>query len=280
MLAHPALANFAHHILLRPEDSGARLKFTEIGRLMPWHSHIDPQVVTAGVNRLIADADRGNQVFYSFYPDKYRDETGLFFFRGKPGQPFAIICPGGGFRYVGSLHEGFPVAEAINKASFNAFVLQYRIGSQQIACEDIARAILWILRNAAKLQVAPQGYSIWGGSAGGRMAAILGAARLPGPDGRDLPKPACVIVAYTCHTWVGPDDAPTFSVVSKDDLIADAALMEKRIGALRKLGIPAEILVFEHAGHGFGAGHGTDAAGWVNRAIAFWKERLRTEKEE
>ncbi len=280
MLAHPALANFAHHILPRPEDSGVRLKFTEIGHLMPWHNHIEPQVVVTGVNRLIADSELGKQVFYSFYPNKYRDETGLFFFRGKPGQPFAIICPGGGFRYVGSLHEGFPVAEAINQAGFNAFVLQYRIGVQQIACEDLARAIIWILQNATKLQVSTQGYSLWGGSAGGRMAAILGATRLADHDGRELPKPACVIVAYTGHAWIGPTDAPTFSVVGRDDPIADAALMQKRINALSKLGIPSEILVFDHVGHGFGAGHETAAAGWVSKAIAFWKRRLQTENME
>ena len=29
--------------------------------------------------------------------DPSKNATGLFFFRGKPGAPFAGVCPGGGF---------------------------------------------------------------------------------------------------------------------------------------------------------------------------------------
>ena len=57
-----------------------------------------------------------------------KSNTGLFFFRGKPGAPFAVISPGGGFSYVGSIHEGFPYAAAISKQGYNAFVLKYRVG--------------------------------------------------------------------------------------------------------------------------------------------------------
>ena len=55
-----------------------------------------------------------------------KSHTGLFFFRGKPGAPFAVVSPGGGFSYVGSVHEGFPYAVAISKQGYNAFVLKYR----------------------------------------------------------------------------------------------------------------------------------------------------------
>ena len=57
-----------------------------------------------------------------------RENTGLFFLRGKPGAPFAVIAPGGGFAYVGSVHEGFPYAVEISNRGFNAFVLKYRAG--------------------------------------------------------------------------------------------------------------------------------------------------------
>lgn len=42
--------------------------------------------------------------------------------------PFALIFPGGGFAYVGSLHEGFPLADALSRKGCNAFVLHYRTG--------------------------------------------------------------------------------------------------------------------------------------------------------
>ena len=68
----------------------------------------------------------------------------MFFFRGKPGAPFAVISPGGGFSYVGSIHEGFPLAVALSQKGYNAFVLQYRVGGETIACEDLAAALSYI----------------------------------------------------------------------------------------------------------------------------------------
>ena len=73
-------------------------------------------------------------VVYSFYTETQqkqepaRKNTGLFFFRGRTGAPFAVIAPGGGFSYVGSVHEGFPYAEAISSKGYNAFVIRYRAG--------------------------------------------------------------------------------------------------------------------------------------------------------
>ena len=49
-------------------------------------------------------------------------------FKGKPNAPFAMIAPGGGFAYVGSLHEGFPIAQSIAEQGYNAFVVKYRAG--------------------------------------------------------------------------------------------------------------------------------------------------------
>lgn len=114
-------------------------------------------------------------MFYSFYdaPQKQR-YTGLFFFRGKKGAPFALICPGGGFAYIGSLHEGFPLAEELSRMGYNAFVLQYRTGGEAVACEDMAAAVSWIFAQADTLGVSTKNYSVWGGSAGARMAANLG----------------------------------------------------------------------------------------------------------
>lgn len=56
---------------------------------------------------------------------------------------------------------------------YNAFALIYRPGAQT-ACEDLARAISFIFENADELEVNTDCYSLWGGSAGGRMAAWLG----------------------------------------------------------------------------------------------------------
>lgn len=56
---------------------------------------------------------------------------------------------------------------------YNAFALIYRPGAQT-ACEDLSRAIAFIHEYADKLEVDTDGYSLWGGSAGGRMADWVG----------------------------------------------------------------------------------------------------------
>ena len=119
LLRHPAFAGFAH-LILPWDDRGSddQMPLTRIGSLMPYHTHVDPDIVVAGLNRLIDDAASGRTVFYRFYSDAQtqqqptKSHTGLFFFRGRPGAPFAVIAPGGGFSYVASLHEGFPYAAA------------------------------------------------------------------------------------------------------------------------------------------------------------------------
>ena len=140
-----------------------------------------PPSSSSSLNRMIDDAAAGRTVFYDFYTDAEKEaepsrrNTGLFFFRGKPGAPFAVIAPGGGFAYVGSVHEGFPYADEISKRGFNAFVLKYRAGQGgRIATEDLAAALTYIFRNAGGLGVTTAGYSLWGSSAGARMAAAIG----------------------------------------------------------------------------------------------------------
>ncbi|MDR2342481.1 MAG: hypothetical protein LBD84_05535 [Campylobacteraceae bacterium] len=84
--------------------------------------------------------------FKAFTPNNKTKASKIqgYYFRGKPNAPFAIICPGGGFAYIGSSHEGFPLAKQISRLGFNAFVTQYRIGSEQYATEDLASAIAYI----------------------------------------------------------------------------------------------------------------------------------------
>lgn len=68
---------------------------------------------------------------------------------------------------------GFPHALELSKKGYNAFALIYRPGAQT-ACEDLARAIAFLHEHAEELQIDMTDYSLWGGSAGGRMVAWLG----------------------------------------------------------------------------------------------------------
>lgn len=183
-----------------------------------------------------------------------------------------MISPGGGFSYVGSVHEGFPYAAEISNKGFNAFVLKYRAGQgQTVATQDLAAAISYIFENADTLGVATQGYSLWGSSAGARMAASIGSHGVARFGGEDLPKPSAVVMAYTAHSDHSSDDPPTFVAVGEQDGIAPPCAMERRIAALRKAGTAVNYRTYKALGHGFGLGIGTSAEGWVADAVRFWE---------
>ncbi|NML74735.1 alpha/beta hydrolase [Rhizobium sp. S-51] len=257
------------------------MKLSEIGRLLPYHSAVETGPVLGGLNRMIEDVAAGQQVFYDIYfdadkrADPSKENTGLFFFRGRPGAPFAIVSPGGGFAYVGSVHEGFPYAVEINRQGYNVFVLKYRVGQGgRVATQDLAAAISYVFRNSRTLDVATEGYSVWGSSAGARMAAFIGSHGVAAFGGDALPRPAAVVMAYTAHADHSDSEPPTFAVVGLDDGIAPPSSMESRIAELKRLGSTVEYREFPLVGHGFGTGAGTSAEGWITEATRFWERSL------
>jgi acetyl esterase/lipase len=285
VLNHPAFAGFAR--LLLPWDDrqyDEAMPLSDIGSLLPYHSHVDSKTVVSALNRMIDDVNTGHAVFYPFYSEKQMQEqparknTGLFFFRGKPSGPFAVVSPGGGFSYVGSVHEGFPYAAEISAKGYNAFVLRYRAGyGGAVATEDLAAAITYIFRNAKALDVGTWDYSLWGSSAGARMAAAIGSHGVAAYGGDTLPKPSAIVMAYTAHSDYSSVEPPTFVVVGEQDGIAPPSSMERRIAALRSLGIEVEYHKYKNLGHGFGLGTGTIAEGWIAGAVRFW-EKLITQR--
>jgi acetyl esterase/lipase len=283
LLKHPAFAGFARLTLPWDDrDYDETMRLTDIGALLPYHSHVNPDVVVSALNRMIDDATVGKTVFYDIYTkaqkqaEPTRENTGLFFFRGKSGAPFAVIAPGGGFSYVGSVHEGFPYAVEISNRGYNAFVLKYRAGhGGTVATQDLAAAVSYILRNAHALHVSATEYSLWGSSAGARMAAAIGSHGTTRFGAPELPKPSAIVMAYTGHSELGSSDPATFVVVGERDGIALPAIMERRVALLRRAGTEVEYHKYAGLGHGFGLGAGTSADGWVTDAVRFWEKQIR-----
>lgn len=146
---------------------------------LTWYNYIDSDKTVEICNYMRNQAENGDTIFYDIYTeeekaaDPAKRDTGLLFFKGNPGTKFAIVNAGGGFAYVGAMHDSFPHALELSKMGYNAFALIYRPGAQT-ACKDLSRAIAFIYRHADELQVDMDGYSLWGGSAGGRMADWVG----------------------------------------------------------------------------------------------------------
>jgi acetyl esterase/lipase len=278
---HPAFIGFAKYILPWDDNSDYfDTRLSSVGSLLPYHNHVNPSIVVGTINHMIDEINDGKTIFYDFYTEQEKQEdptkesTGLFFFRGKPGAPFAIVCPGGGFAYVGSLHEGFPHALELSRKGYNAFVLKYRVGSGLRATEDLAAAISYVSENAEMFKVGTGDYALWGSSAGARMVGDIALNGVAHFGGSNLHKPSVVIIAYTGHSIFSGDFPPAFIAVSRDDRIVNVSVVDRRVENLRNAGVEVEYRKYKNAGHGFGLGLGTDAEGWIEYAIQFWAKHL------
>jgi len=158
----PAFGGYGR--LIFPVDNGY-MSGNTLGNLrLTWYSNIDPDKTVEICNYLKSHAEAGETVFYDIYSDEEKaadpakKDTGLFFFKGDPGAKFAVVNAGGGFAYVGAMHDSFPHALELSKMGYNAFALIYRPGAQT-ACEDLARAIAFIFEHAEELEVDTSDYS-------------------------------------------------------------------------------------------------------------------------
>ena len=273
----PAFGDYGR--LIFPADSGYYSGDTLGDLRLTWYNYIDPDKTVEICNYFREHAEAGYVIFYDIYTDEEKaadpdkQDTGLFFFKGTPGEKFAICNAGGGFAYVGAMHDSFPHALELSKMGYNAFALIYRPGAQT-ACEDLARAISFIFAHADELEVDTDCYSLWGGSAGGRMAAYLGTYGPAAFGGDELPHPGAAIIQYTGHSEYSEFDPPTYSCVGDSDGIASWQTMQRRLDAMSALGIDTKFHVYEGLPHGFGLGTGTVAEGWINDAATFWEKQM------
>ena len=243
-----------------------------------WYSNIQPEKTVEIVNHLKARADAGEKIYFPIYSeeeireDASRVDTGLFYFGGNPGEKFAIMNAGGGFMYVGAMHDSFPHALEVSKMGYNTFALIYRPDK---AYEDLAKAITYLYDNAKELGIRADGYSLWGGSAGARMAAVLGNKDYLQEltKRNDIPQASAVIMQYTGYTDTSNADAPTYACVGTRDGIASWNTMKARLERLDNMGISTEFHRYEGLSHGFGIGTGTVAEGWISDAVQFWEDK-------
>lgn len=277
VMRDPAFGDYGH--LIFPVDIAISedLELKDVEDILPWYSEVNPKKTVEIVNYMKDRVTDGEQIFYDIYSeeekeaDPAKEDTGLFFFRGDLGAKTAIVNAGGGFMYVAAMHDSFPQALELAKNGYNAFALIYRPGADT-ACEDLARAIAYLHEHAQELQIDMTDYSLWGGSAGARMAAWLGSYGTAYFGEEEYPAPAAVIMQYTGLSSVTEQEPPTYACVGTSDYIASYESMEQYISRLRRNGTNAEIEVFTGLSHGFGLGEGTVADGWINRAMDFWQQ--------
>lgn len=216
--------------------------------------------------------------------------------------PVAIICPGGGYRRVCSFVEGHPFAKKLNRMGYHAVVVYYRVrdlASYPNPQNDLARAVREVHNHAVQWKLDMKGYSVWGSSAGGHLAASFGTESM-GYIKYGLPKPGALILVYPVVTMgekthagsrnylIGPHASreyidltsiekqvtynypPTFLWWGDRDETVDPVNSHMLRDALEANQIPCICREYKNVGHGVGVIKGLPCEGWFEDAVAFW----------
>ncbi|QNR83704.1 alpha/beta hydrolase [Pedobacter riviphilus] len=223
-----------------------------------------------------------------------------------------IICPGGGYGALAFSHEGTDVAKRFNAIGVTAFVLKYRLPSDQIMVDktygplqDAQQAIYLIRKNAKKYGIKANRIGIMGFSAGGHFASTLVAhyndLKITDPEKIAL-RPNFAVLIYpvisfeesvhtgTMKNLLGPNPAdslkhyfsanknvnkktpPTFLVHAKDDKTVPYENSVLMNEALKKNKVDTDIYLYEKGGHGFGLINKTSDVDWFNLLAAWMKK--------
>ena len=244
------------------------------------------------------------------YIREYRDTTRKNAYQLKPyllkdgkKHPVAVICPGGGYRRVCSFVEGYPFAKKLNRMGFHAVVVYYRVNSlarYPAPQDDLARAVKELHEKAEIWNLDMSGYSVWGSSAGGHLAASFGTENM-GYAHYGLPRPGALILVYPVVTMgerthegsrnflIGqtPDQEmvefssvekqvtenypPTFLWWGSSDSCVDPENSRMLRSALEDHNIPCQCIEYPGVEHGVGLGKGLPCEGWIEKAVAFWE---------
>lgn len=225
-----------------------------------------------------------------------------------------VVAPGGGYTHLAMAKEGTDIAHWLNERGVAAFVLKYRLGPtyhNPVELEDAQRAIRMVRANAAEYGIAPDHLGMWGFSAGGHLTATAGTHFDAGnPSATDVidrqsSRPDFLILAYPVITMMDPyvhkgsrqyllgdnpdtaleqsmsaelqvtkDTPPTFLFATTDDGTVPVMNSVMFYSALVKAGVPAEMHLFQHGGHGAGlAAANPQLNVWPDLLIKWMRER-------
>jgi acetyl esterase/lipase len=230
--------------------------------------------------------------------------TPFFPEKGTANGTAIVIFPGGGYGGLSMDKEGYRVAKAFNKFGVTAFVVKYRLPSDDIMIDktigplqDAQQAVLMVRKHAAEWGVKPNKIGIIGFSAGGHLASTEGTHfdKLVIDDKDKISvRPDFMVLLYPVITF-GPmahvgsrenligktpsDDLlnlysnekqitantpPTMLVHATDD---DAVPVQNSLmfyDALLNAKVKVEMHIFEAGGHGFGLNNPKSKDKWID----------------
>ena len=281
--------------------------FTDFCAFAGW----DPQWICDGYNKLLEIRAAGGQIYYPLYTEEEAaenpavEERYMVRFPAAEKAPFVVVSAGGGYLGCAAMIEAYPACVHSAEAGIHAFSLNYRCMQNALApnpIEDLAYAVSYIRAHAEELNVDPDHYAVCGFSAGGHMTACFGAESigwkkygLPKPElvalgypvvmmgekshestkqmflGADMNNPE-MVERYSAEKQVTPDYPKTYVWQCERDSAVPIENTQMLAQALSENGVPHIYTTYDSDFHGWGAGDGTPSEGWVEKAVAFWKE--------
>lgn len=273
----------------------------------------EPTVTFEGSHWAVRDLQYGEADGHALLLDAYLPADDLV-------HPALIFIHGGGWR-GGSKAGGFQAVngDAMIAAGIAVFSIDYRLSGvapYPAAVDDCLAAIRWLRAHSGELSIDPDRLAVWGSSAGGHLALMVGFIA-PGPEdvdaqGNRLPslvrcvvdkfgptylaaddissQPAVraflggspeelpeVCAAASPLTHASPQSPPVLIMHGTDDRTVPYSQSVLLKNKLDELGVPCELITFEGAGHGLRGADPAEIAQATQRALEFVREHLLDE---
>ncbi|WMJ70937.1 alpha/beta hydrolase [Stenotrophomonas sp. 24(2023)] len=229
-----------------------------------------------------------------------------------PNGMAVLVFGGGGYARIEVGAEAQPAAQWLQSQGITAAVVYYRLPEDGWApaapFQDGQRAMRLLRARAGELGIDPARIGVMGFSAGGNLAGIVG-TRFNGhfyapvdatdrisarPDfmallypvvslqpalghthaQKELSRQPDAVEAYSVELHVHRDSPPMFLAQAEDDPIASVDNSKVLDAAARAAGVPVELHLFPHGGHGWGLGKaGSPEAQWPAMFMRWARQR-------
>ena len=235
--------------------------------------------------------------------DFTRDPALTVYIPKKPTGKAIIMCPGGGYGWEATGHEGHGMAEWFNRQGITYIVLKYRLpqGDCNLPLADAEQAVRLARANASDWGIDPSKVGIMGASAGGHLASTL-ATHYSSPETRPefqvLFYPVITMDARYTHMGsrvnllgenpddevvrkfsnelqVTPHTPKAFIMLSSDDNAVPVANGVNYYMALLSNNVRASLHAYPEGGHGWGYGDGFLYKGrWTDELEMWLREEI------
>ncbi len=209
-----------------------------------------------------------------------------------PSQISVLVIPGGGLQRLAIEHEGYEVAEWLNRQGITAFVLKYRVpGPVDWGLSDAQRSMRWIRKLSKQYDLDPDNVGVVGFSAGGeigtRMAALGDSSNYEATDSLDQLRcdPDFFGLIYTggLVEWRSRElkteirealtsvENPVFIAHAMNDSFQNSLELLNHLAGIKT---PVELHLYQSGGHGFGVRHSAfTASRWTSDWLDFLESR-------